>query len=242
MTQPPPPGAPATGTTASPGASPSGAPTRSVNGTANGAPKPADDGFGPTRFERSSNSPTAAPAAPAPQPGPAGQSGYDPTGARPLVTGTAAAGLGGSNANAYAAAGQTRTVPGVKAAPAKAARPRGPRRARLQLRNINPWTVFKFSSVLGVFLFLAWLIIVMLLFGVLNAAGVISSINNSVTTINGPGSQGVITGGRVFVYGLIIGAVNAILFIAIATVGSYVYNLCADLVGGVEVTLSERDA
>ena len=135
--------------------------------------------------------------------------------------------------------------PGANAAkaPGKAtARGRGPRRARLQLRNVNAWTVFKFSSVLAVFLFLAWLIIVMLLFGVLNASGVIGDINRSVTTINGPGSSGVVNGGRVFAYALIIGAVNAVLFIALTTVGSVVYNLCADLVGGVEVTLSERDS
>ena len=28
---------------------------------------------------------------------------------------------------------------------------------------------------------------------------------------------------------------------ALCTVGTFVYNLCSDLVGGVEVTLSERD-
>ena len=38
----------------------------------------------------------------------------------------------------------------------------------------------------------------------------------------------------------IIGVVNIVLFIALSTIGSIIYNLCADLVGGVEVTLSER--
>ncbi len=45
-----------------------------------------------------------------------------------------------------------------------------------------------------------------------------------------------------FLYAVVIGAVNSILFIALSTIGSFVYNLFADLVGGVEVTLSERDA
>jgi hypothetical protein len=31
-----------------------------------------------------------------------------------------------------------------------------------------------------------------------------------------------------------------VLFVALSTVGSVIYNLCADLVGGVEITLSER--
>ena len=37
----------------------------------------------------------------------------------------------------------------------------------------------------------------------------------------------------------IIGVINIVLFIALSTVGSMIYNLCADLVGGVEITLSE---
>jgi hypothetical protein len=185
------------------------------------------DGFGPTRFERS----TQAVAEGSPNP--------------PLVTGTAAPTLGGA---AAVPAGQAPAArpDAAKAAPSKANgrtnRARGPRRARLQLRNVNPWTVFKLSAALSVFLFLVWLIVIMLLFALLQATGVIGDINRSVTTINGPGSSGVVNGGRVFLYAVVIGAVNSILFIALSTIGSFVYNLFADLVGGVEVTLSERDA
>ena len=35
-------------------------------------------------------------------------------------------------------------------------------------------------------------------------------------------------------------AINIVLFTALATIGSYIYNLCADLVGGLEITLAER--
>ena len=122
-----------------------------------------------------------------------------------------------------------------------AARARGPRRARLQLRHINPWTVLKFSCVLSVALFFVWLITIGLLYGILQAAGVIDHINNAVMTINGSGSKDPVTPGLVFGGAAILGVVNIVLFIALSTVGSVVYNLCADLVGGVEVTLSERD-
>lgn len=120
-------------------------------------------------------------------------------------------------------------------------RARGPRRAKLQLRHINPWTVLKFSCVLSVALFFVWLITIGLLYGILQAAGVIDSINHAVTTINGNGSSQPVTPGLVFGGAAILGVINVILFIALSTVGSVVYNLCADLVGGVEVTLSERD-
>jgi len=32
-----------------------------------------------------------------------------------------------------------------------------------------------------------------------------------------------------------------VLFTALATIGAFIYNLCSDLVGGVEVTLADRD-
>ncbi|MEP6598569.1 MAG: DUF3566 domain-containing protein [Actinomycetota bacterium] len=123
----------------------------------------------------------------------------------------------------------------------RSARARGPRRARLQLRHIDPWTVLKFSCVLSIALFFVWLITIGVLYGVLQAAGVINKINDTVTTINGSGSVDPVTPGIVFGGAAIIGVVNIILFIALSTVGSIIYNLCADLVGGVEVTLSERD-
>jgi transmembrane protein DUF3566 len=120
-------------------------------------------------------------------------------------------------------------------------RARGPRRAKLQLRHINPWTVLKFSCVLSVALFFVWLITIGLLYGILQAAGVIDQINNAVTTINGSGSKNPISPGLVFGGSAILGVINVVLFIALSTVGSVVYNLCADLVGGIEVTLSERE-
>jgi hypothetical protein len=119
-------------------------------------------------------------------------------------------------------------------------RNRGPRRAKLQLRHVTPWTVFRFACVLSVSLFVVWMLVIGLLYGVLDAGGVIGDINRSVTTIS-PNSGAVVTPGRVLLYSTLIGLVNAVLFIALSTVGSYVYNLCADLVGGIEVTLSERE-
>jgi hypothetical protein len=120
------------------------------------------------------------------------------------------------------------------------ARNRGPRRARLQLRHINPWTVLKFSCVLSIALFFVWLIVVGVLYGVLDGSGVIQKVNDTVVTINGKGSKAPITANIVFGGAAIIGVVNIVLFIALSTVGSIVYNLCADLVGGIEITLSER--
>ena len=119
---------------------------------------------------------------------------------------------------------------------------RQPRRARLTLSHINVYSVFKFSCVLAIALFFVWLIMIGVLYGILDISGVFDKVNDTVHTISGDGKTGdVITGSLVFGGAIIIGAVNIVLFIALSTVGAMVYNLCADLVGGAEVTLSERE-
>lgn len=130
-------------------------------------------------------------------------------------------------------------APAAPGRSARSARPRGPRRARLQLRHINAWTVLKFSCVLSIALFFVWLIVIGVLFGILDGAGVIEKINTAYTDIQ-PGAQAPVRASIVFGGAAIIGVVNIVLFIALTTVGAVVYNLCADLVGGIEITLSER--
>ena len=156
-----------------------------------------------------------------------------PTSSVPLVQGSAATG----QSTESALPGDPVSGPGERG---RTARPRGPRRARLQLRHINPWTVLKFSCVLSIALFFVWLIVVGVLFGVLDGAGVIGKINDAYTTIQGGNAKPPVTAGVVFGGAAIIGVVNIVLFIALSTIGSVVYNLCADLVGGIEITLSER--
>jgi hypothetical protein len=124
---------------------------------------------------------------------------------------------------------------------------RVPRRTSLQLQRLEPWSVLKLSLVLSVAGFLVWMVAVGVLYGVLAGMGVWDQINGTysdLTSVNNPQLQGnaeLISGGRVFGASLVIGLVNIVLLTALATVGSLVYNIAADLVGGVEVTLSEPD-
>src|SRR3954467_7215410 len=134
----------------------------------------------------------------------------------PASSGTSPAGTSSSKpADSAPSSRQSRVV-----------RSRGPRRARLQLRHINPWTVLKFSCVLSIALFFVWLIVVGVLYGVLDGAGVIQKVNDTVVKINGTGSKPPITANIVFGGAAIIGVVNIVLLIALSTVGSIVYNLC----------------
>jgi hypothetical protein len=116
----------------------------------------------------------------------------------------------------------------------------GPRRARLGLRRIDPWSTLKFSLVLAVALFVVWMVAIGVLYGVLSGMGVFDKLNSTVNEVNGSTGK-VVTPQIVLGLAGVIGGVSIVLFTALATVGSFIYNLCADMVGGLEVTLAERD-
>lgn len=122
---------------------------------------------------------------------------------------------------------------------------RVPRRTSLQLQRLDPWSVLKLSLVLSVAGFLCWLVAVGVLYGVLEGMGVWDQINGTYSDFtqgnNPAGNTPLISGGRVFGVAFVVGLVNIVLLTALATVGSLVYNITADFVGGVEVTLSEPD-
>jgi hypothetical protein len=172
------------------------------------------------------------------------------TGERPVppATGTAAA---AGTATATGTATSAGTIPakspakrmaGKVAAARKPTRGgRGPRRARLQLRHIDTWSAFKISFVLSVALFFIWMVAVGVLYGVLNGLGVFVTLNELFGQLSSSAGGDVITPGVVFGAAAVIGAVNIILLTALGTVTTWIYNLCSDLVGGLEVTLSERD-
>ncbi|MFD4369331.1 DUF3566 domain-containing protein [Rhodococcus sp. NPDC058521] len=115
-------------------------------------------------------------------------------------------------------------------------------RATVQLRKIDPWSMLKISSIISVSLFFVWMVAVGLLYIVLDGMGVWDRLNNAFTDIvSESGSEGLVTAGQVFGYAAIIGLVNMVLMTALATIGSFIYNMCSDLVGGLEVTLADRD-
>jgi len=130
----------------------------------------------------------------------------------------------------------------ARSRPVKTSGKRAPRRARLTLSHVNVYSVFKLSCILSIMLFLVWMLAIAIIYGLLDLVGVIDRINSAASTIQGGESASPVIGPwLVFGVAIIIGALNMILFIAFSTVGAMAYNVCAELVGGVEVTLSERD-
>lgn len=118
------------------------------------------------------------------------------------------------------------------------------RRARLTVKRIDPWSTLKFSFVYSLAGLVVLLVAVVALYGIVDGMGVIDSIRSFVNDVsqpkNGQGVASWLSFGRVFMVALVIGIINVILFTAFATLTAFIYNVCTDLVGGVEVTLAER--
>jgi transmembrane protein DUF3566 len=124
-------------------------------------------------------------------------------------------------------------------------RHKGPVRASMQIRRIDPWSTLKVSLVLSAALFFVWMIAVAFLYLVLGGMGVWSKLNSNVgdllTSSGGTAGGELVSSGTIFGGAALIGLVNIVLLTAMATCGAFIYNLITDLVGGVEVTLADRD-
>ena len=90
-------------------------------------------------------------------------------------------------------------------------------------------------------MFFVWLVAVGVLYGVLDGMGVFEEINGLYDEVSGNAGDTLFSPGLVLGTAALIGVVNIVLFTALATIGAFVYNICSDLVGGIEVTLAERD-
>jgi hypothetical protein len=146
-----------------------------------------------------------------------------------------------------ATAGAVRVTEAVRAARTSATvggASRGPRRARLTVKRVDPWSVMKFSFAVSFVLLVVIIVATSVLYLALDAMGVFDSVNKTLAelfTSNGGGEPFKITAAWVIGLSAILGAINVVLFTALMTLGAFVYNVCADLVGGVEVTLAERE-
>lgn len=120
------------------------------------------------------------------------------------------------------------------------------RKARLRISRIDPWSVMKTSLLFGVAGAIIFFVAVWVVWGVIGASGAFDSMNKAVNDlIASPTSQtkfqlsDYLNTGRVLGLTAIIGAVDAVLFTALSTLFSFLYNLAAQVMGGLEVTLAE---
>lgn len=126
-----------------------------------------------------------------------------------------------------------------------AVRARPPRRARLRLTRIDPWSVMKTAFLLSIAFAVVTVVSVAMVWQVLGAAGVWDSINSTIQeSIGGEDVAGFriedyVGTSRVLGFTMLVAAIDVVLITAAATLLAFLYNMSAALLGGVEITLAE---
>lgn len=121
-----------------------------------------------------------------------------------------------------------------------------PRQARLRVVQVDPWSVTKTAFLLSIAVGVVTIVAVAIVWTVLGAAGLWDSINSAIQETLGDTSTpfditDYVGTSRVLGFTMIVAVVDVILITMIATLGAFLYNLSATLLGGVELTLAEDD-
>ena len=130
--------------------------------------------------------------------------------------------------------------------PAKRKGARRTRKARLRLSRLDPWsvmkTVFLFSIAFGVMFWVA----IYMVWTIVESSGVFAAINEVVTDlVSSPNDtspwriEDYISMNKVLGIGALIAVINVVLMTALGTIAAFLYNLSANILGGLEVTLAE---
>jgi len=120
-----------------------------------------------------------------------------------------------------------------------------PRRVKLTVSRVDPWSVMKMSFLLSVAIGIAGVVMVAVLWTILSGMGVFSDINRMVEEVlsSNNGSKfdlmDYIGLSRVVSLSIVIGVIDVILMTALATLGAFLYNVCSSLVGGLQLTLTD---
>ena len=122
--------------------------------------------------------------------------------------------------------------------------PQPGRRASLRLVHVEPWSVTRLAFVVSVAMMIVATVAVSIFWLVLSVTGVWGQVNDSVTSVLSDDGgtfdiKDYLGFGRLFGLTLVLSAINVVLMTALATIGAHLYNLAAQLLGGLEVTFSD---
>ncbi|WP_432519600.1 DUF3566 domain-containing protein [Kineococcus sp. SYSU DK006] len=133
-------------------------------------------------------------------------------------------------------------------AAAGTARPRNgvdsvPRRVRLTLARIDPWSVTKLSFLLSVAVGIALVVATAVIWSVLDGMGVFTDLNGLLRDVVGNEIDfdllDYVGFGKVISLATVVAVVDVVLLTALSTIVAFLYNVSAALVGGLHVTLSD---
>ena len=120
------------------------------------------------------------------------------------------------------------------------------RKARLRLSRLDPWSVMKTSFLFSIAAGIMLVASIYSIWTVLSTSQLFESLNEIVrSVVSTPGDttpfrvQEYINTQKVMGVTALIACVDVVIFTALATLGSFLYNLAATMLGGLEITLAE---
>jgi Transmembrane domain of unknown function (DUF3566) len=142
-----------------------------------------------------------------------------------------------------------RSQPPAKKSPARGThRPaHRTRKARLRLARVDPWSVMKTAFLLSIAFGIVTWVMVFIVWSAIGAAGVFDNINSTVQEVLGtPGAdpfriQDYISTNKVMGFTTLLACADVLIITALATLGGFLYNIAASLLGGLEVTLASEE-
>ena len=119
----------------------------------------------------------------------------------------------------------------------------GPRRVRLAVAKIDPWSVMKLSFLLSVAVGIMIVVSTAVIWYTLDGQAVFTQINSTIAEITGDPTYfdllEYVAFDRVLSLATVIAVVDIVLLTALSTIGAFLYNIVAVLVGGIHVTLTD---
>ncbi|MBA2725586.1 MAG: DUF3566 domain-containing protein [Actinobacteria bacterium] len=115
------------------------------------------------------------------------------------------------------------------------------RRVKRMIKHVDPIGVLKVSSIMYTIFLGLWLVFVAIFYSFLDSLGLFDAIQKLSKDLVLTDSAR-ITLGAVEKWAFILGLVVMVIALLVNVFVSFIYNIIADVVGGVEVTFVERDA
>lgn len=115
-----------------------------------------------------------------------------------------------------------------------------PRQTRVVLRKVGPWSVFKFSLLFYLCVMTVILLALIMLYGMLGAVGALEHVTEFVRHLWPADKSFSINGGWIFARLTVLGLFMVVIWSLINVFIAFLYNLIAEVIGGIEVTLAER--
>lgn len=120
-----------------------------------------------------------------------------------------------------------------------------PKRARLYVTRVDPWSVTKVAFMLALALGIVMVIAVAVLWWVLDYTGVFVTLSRTIDEVVGSATSGfdlvaLLELSRVMGVAVVVASVEVVLVTLLSTLFAIMYNLSVGLTGGVEVVLSDE--